>query len=913
MSRSGTASGSAIRHDPRLGLVVGHSGGLPGYGSHMRWIPDRGIGVIGLANVTYGGMGAACAEALDVLADLDELPPARVLAAPRARRRPPIGPRRCCRTGATTTPRCSSPTTSRSTSRSRGGGARPRRWSPATAGSRWASSEPDTPLRGTFTAAGGRGRGRPRTEHTGAVQWLDVTDHAEPSDEPIVLDARLAGRGRRHGVRRRLRRPARWPSRSTDGRGAVLDRLDGAAAAVPAAHVTMKAFGSVGRAGDVRGGADALARGGRGVGRRDAAPRAARHGPRAVRRGRRRAVPVVAARHRGSCDPRCATSGPPAEGLPGRAPTRSALDAWIAHLSLAYPSAEVPARPGPSSRRGWRTVDGAGRLRRGACRAARLRRRAGTPRRPLGRWRRLDAELAHQLGHREFRVAVRAGPRLEGPERRSRRGRRTTTSAARTRSSPSRSVSSSKRAARASAPPTGSAAIAVGVVAQQRRHVERALADERARVDGDVAVAPADGRCRGAGRRAAAPARRGSRTGRAPGDRLVDQLAREGPSGEVVAGRHRPHPLARLLVDGAEAVRVRGSTARSRTPAAEPERGRPRRRVSAERVARDRTVEQHAPPAGRGRSAPRRPRRPSASARRRGRGTTRRGSTSCRVTGRSPARIGRHGVGVRARGRPRRPARAPSARGARRARRGAASAHAAAAPPRLAEAPIQERPERVGRHGVRRRTRSPHGPSPRDATTDGYARGGGRADRGQDGRSRVDLLLDHRRGSPPPHAVRRGGGHPPGRSVVVRRARRRRPVPGDEPVGGRSAPDGARGSRGRVRAREHRMPGDARPCQRRTGDRHLLHRLGARRRSGGARDGEPQPDAAARTFTPRTCGPPSPRRSTSAGAVRGARASRARSRSAAASTPSPSRWWKKRANRSWSPARRRRSRGPVRS
>ena len=57
--------------------MIGHSGGLPGYGSHMRWIPDRGIGVVAVSNVTYGYMSAACAEALDVLADLDRLPAAR--------------------------------------------------------------------------------------------------------------------------------------------------------------------------------------------------------------------------------------------------------------------------------------------------------------------------------------------------------------------------------------------------------------------------------------------------------------------------------------------------------------------------------------------------------------------------------------------------------------------------------------------------------------------------------------------------------------------------------------------------------------------------------------------------------------------------------------------------------------------
>jgi len=41
---------------------IGHSGGLPGYGSHMSWSPTRGIGVIALANVTYFRASALCKE-----------------------------------------------------------------------------------------------------------------------------------------------------------------------------------------------------------------------------------------------------------------------------------------------------------------------------------------------------------------------------------------------------------------------------------------------------------------------------------------------------------------------------------------------------------------------------------------------------------------------------------------------------------------------------------------------------------------------------------------------------------------------------------------------------------------------------------------------------------------------------------
>ncbi|HXH05084.1 MAG TPA: serine hydrolase domain-containing protein [Vicinamibacterales bacterium] len=44
--------------------LVGHSGGLPGYGSHMRWLPDYGAGIVVLSNLTYANWARTAAEAL---------------------------------------------------------------------------------------------------------------------------------------------------------------------------------------------------------------------------------------------------------------------------------------------------------------------------------------------------------------------------------------------------------------------------------------------------------------------------------------------------------------------------------------------------------------------------------------------------------------------------------------------------------------------------------------------------------------------------------------------------------------------------------------------------------------------------------------------------------------------------------
>jgi CubicO group peptidase (beta-lactamase class C family) len=55
LSSGGYAYGLGVSHDCRFAHVVGHGGGLPGYGSLMRWLPEHGVGLIGMANQTYQG------------------------------------------------------------------------------------------------------------------------------------------------------------------------------------------------------------------------------------------------------------------------------------------------------------------------------------------------------------------------------------------------------------------------------------------------------------------------------------------------------------------------------------------------------------------------------------------------------------------------------------------------------------------------------------------------------------------------------------------------------------------------------------------------------------------------------------------------------------------------------------------
>jgi CubicO group peptidase (beta-lactamase class C family) len=47
--------------------IVAHSGGLPGFGSHMRWFPEQGVGIIALGNLTYTSWGSVVDRAVAAL------------------------------------------------------------------------------------------------------------------------------------------------------------------------------------------------------------------------------------------------------------------------------------------------------------------------------------------------------------------------------------------------------------------------------------------------------------------------------------------------------------------------------------------------------------------------------------------------------------------------------------------------------------------------------------------------------------------------------------------------------------------------------------------------------------------------------------------------------------------------------
>ncbi len=64
-SQYGYGFGLFTEETSAWGRLVYHSGGYPGFGSHMRWHPETGLGVIVLANSTYAGASVLAARLME--------------------------------------------------------------------------------------------------------------------------------------------------------------------------------------------------------------------------------------------------------------------------------------------------------------------------------------------------------------------------------------------------------------------------------------------------------------------------------------------------------------------------------------------------------------------------------------------------------------------------------------------------------------------------------------------------------------------------------------------------------------------------------------------------------------------------------------------------------------------------------
>lgn len=82
LNAGGYGYGLGITQTCDYGISIAHSGGLPGFGSLMRWLPEHGVGIIAFGNRTYTGWGGVAEEALTLLAKTGGLQPREVQPSP---------------------------------------------------------------------------------------------------------------------------------------------------------------------------------------------------------------------------------------------------------------------------------------------------------------------------------------------------------------------------------------------------------------------------------------------------------------------------------------------------------------------------------------------------------------------------------------------------------------------------------------------------------------------------------------------------------------------------------------------------------------------------------------------------------------------------------------------------------------
>ncbi|HJR60153.1 MAG TPA: serine hydrolase domain-containing protein [Vicinamibacterales bacterium] len=75
LNSGGYGYGLRISQSCAFEHIVAHSGGLPGYGSLMQWLPDYGVGIVAFGNVTYTGWGAVVGNAFELLGKTGGLQP----------------------------------------------------------------------------------------------------------------------------------------------------------------------------------------------------------------------------------------------------------------------------------------------------------------------------------------------------------------------------------------------------------------------------------------------------------------------------------------------------------------------------------------------------------------------------------------------------------------------------------------------------------------------------------------------------------------------------------------------------------------------------------------------------------------------------------------------------------------------
>ena len=82
MNAGGYGFGLRVAQTCQFGHIVAHSGGLPGFGSVMRWLPEHGVGFIAFGSRTYTGWGGIADEAFALMSATGGLQPREIQPSP---------------------------------------------------------------------------------------------------------------------------------------------------------------------------------------------------------------------------------------------------------------------------------------------------------------------------------------------------------------------------------------------------------------------------------------------------------------------------------------------------------------------------------------------------------------------------------------------------------------------------------------------------------------------------------------------------------------------------------------------------------------------------------------------------------------------------------------------------------------
>jgi CubicO group peptidase (beta-lactamase class C family) len=75
LTSGGYGYGLRVAQNCTFRTIVSHTGGLPGFGSVMTWLPDYGVGIVAFGNLTYTGWGGIATTALETLVKTLDLHP----------------------------------------------------------------------------------------------------------------------------------------------------------------------------------------------------------------------------------------------------------------------------------------------------------------------------------------------------------------------------------------------------------------------------------------------------------------------------------------------------------------------------------------------------------------------------------------------------------------------------------------------------------------------------------------------------------------------------------------------------------------------------------------------------------------------------------------------------------------------